>query len=98
MDFAPSRRQEEVKRKTRRFVEEHVLPKADKWDKTNKFPLETWRALSRSGLAGIPIPSEYGGGGHDVVSYVLAVEEISKGSAALGVTLAVHTSLVSQPL
>jgi len=98
MDFSPNRRQEEVRRKTRRFVEEHVLPKADHWDKTNKFPMETWRELARNGLAGIPMPTKYGGSGHDVGSYVLAVEEISRASAALGVTLAVHTSLVSQPL
>ncbi len=98
MEFALSKRQEAVVRKTRRFVEEHVLPKADRWDKTNKFPIEAWRALGKSGLTGIPVPRKYGGAGQDVVSYVLAVEEISRGSAALGATLAVHVSLVSQPL
>ena len=98
MDFLPSKNQEQVRRKARRFTEEHVLPKADKWDKSNKFPMDAWRELARSGLTGIPIPRKFGGAGHDVVSYALAVEEISRGSAALGVTLAVHTSLVSQPL
>lgn len=98
MDFLPSKNQEQVRRKARRFTEEHVLPKADKWDKSNKFPMDVWRELARSGLTGIPIPRKFGGAGHDVVSYALAVEEISRGSAALGVTLAVHTSLVSQPL
>jgi len=85
-------------RKVRKFVDAHVSPNADRWDKSNKFPLDAWRALSRAGLTGLPIPVKYGGGGLDVVSYVLAVEEISKASAALGVTLAVHVSLVSQPL
>ena len=98
MEFALSKRQEEVLRKTRGLVEKLILPKADGWDKTGKFPMDAWRALSRAGLTGIPIPRKYGGGGQDVVSYVLAVEEISRGSAALGVTLAVHVSLVSQPL
>jgi butyryl-CoA dehydrogenase len=98
MEFALAKRQEEVLRKTRGLVEKLILPKADGWDKTCKFPMETWRALSRAGLTGIPIPRKYGGGGQDVVSYVVAVEEISRGSAALGVTLAVHVSLVSQPL
>ncbi len=98
MEFAASKRQQDVVRKTRRFVEDHVLPKADRWDKRSKFPMEAWRSLAKSGLAGLPIPRKYGGGDQDVVSYVLAVEEISKASASLGVTLAVHVSLVSQPL
>ncbi len=55
-------------------------------------------ALAIAGLTGVPIPHKYGGDGGDVVSYVQAVEEISRGSAALGVTLAVHVSFVSQPL
>ena len=98
MEFALSKQQEEVLRKARRFAEQLILPKADGWDKSKKFPTETWRAMARGGLTGLPIPRKYGGGGQDVLSYVLAVEEISRGSAALGVTLAVHVSLVSQPL
>lgn len=98
MEFAFSRGQEEVLRVVRRFSERLVVPKADGWDKSNKFPMETWRAMAKAGLIGLPIPRKYGGAGQDVLSYVLAVEEISRGSAALGVTLAVHVSLVSQPL
>ena len=98
MDLGLSRAQEAVRRKVRRFVEEHVAPNADAWDRSGEFPAAAWRALARSGLAGLPIPSRYGGAGKDVTSYVLAVEEISRASAALGVTLAVHTSLASEPL
>jgi butyryl-CoA dehydrogenase len=98
MEFTPSKRQEDVLRKTKRFVEEHVLPNADRWDRAKQFPRDAWRTLARLGLTGLPIPRKYGGGGQDVVSYVLAVEEISRGSAALGVTLAVHVSVVCQPL
>lgn len=98
MDFAPSVRQKQLLRRVRSFVDERVSPRADRWDKTDKFPVEAWRGLSRAGLTGLPIPKKYGGAGEDVMSYILAVEEISRGSAALGVTLAVHVSLVSQPL
>lgn len=98
MEFTPSKRQEDVLRKTRRFVEDHVSPNADRWDRTKHFPRDAWHTLAKVGLTGLPIPRKYGGGGQDVVSYVSAVEEISRGSAALGVTLAVHVSLVSQPL
>ena len=98
MDFAPSKRQIEVLRRTKKFVEKHVLPEADRWDKGGKFPIRAWEVLAKQGLTGIPIPRKYGGSGQDVVSYAMAVEEISRGSASLGVTLAVHVSLVSQPL
>ena len=98
MDFAPSRHQDEIRKRARRFTEEHVLPHADAWDKSGEFPKAAWNALVKAGLSGIPIPAKYGGAGRDVVGYALAVEEISRGSAALGVTLAVHISLVSQPL
>jgi len=98
MEFTPSKRQEDVLRKTKRFVEQNVSPNADRWDKTKQFPKDAWQKLAKLGLTGLPIPRRYGGAGQDVVSYILAVEEISRASAALGVTLAVHVSLVSQPL
>ncbi len=98
MEFALNKGQGDVLRAARKFAEQLVLPKADGWDKSKKFPTDTWRAMARAGLTGLPIPRKYGGGGQDILSYVLAVEEISRGSAALGVTLAVHVSLVSQPL
>lgn len=98
MDFTLTKPQQEVQRRARRFVEDHVLPHADTWDRIGKFPREAWKALAKANLTGIPIPRKYGGSGLDVTGYALAVEEISKGSAALGVTLAVHVSLASQPL
>jgi len=97
VEFSVSKPQAAVMRRTRRFVEDYVLPNADRWDKCKKFPMQAWGALRRAGLTGLPIPRKYGGAGQDVVSYVLAVEEISRASAALGVTLAVHVSLASQP-
>lgn len=98
MEFSPSKRQNNVLKRVQKFIHSHVDDNADRWDKTGRFPLEAWRALSKAGLTGLPIPRKYGGAGEDVLSYILAVEEISKRSAALGVTLAVHVSLVSQPL
>ena len=98
MEFELSKHQKDTTKKVQKFVDTHVAPNADRWDKSNKFPMDAWRTLSKVGLSGLPVPAKYGGAGQDVLSYVLAVEEISKASAALGVTLAVHVSLVSQPL
>ena len=98
MEFALGRQHDEVRRKIRGFVEKHVAPHADAWDRGKEFPLEAWRALGKEGLTGLPFPAKYGGAGRDILSYVLAVEEISRASAGLGVTLAVHVSLASQPI
>lgn len=98
MEFAPDRRHEEVRREVRRFVEAEVAPHADAWDRNREFPTRAWKALAAHGLAGLPFPEKFGGAGRDILSYVIAVEEISRASAALGVTLAVHVSLASQPI
>ena len=98
MEFTLDRSHDDVRRKVRRFVEEHVAPHAAAWDRGKAFPREAWAQLAKEGLAGLPFPTAYGGGGRDILSYVLAVEEISRASAGLGVTLAVHVSLASQPI
>ncbi len=98
MDFALDRSHEELRQKARTFVEEHVVTHADAWDRKKEFPREAWDALAKAGLAGLPFPTKYGGAGRDILSYALAVEEISRASAGLGVTLAVHVSLASQPI
>jgi len=98
MEFGLDRSHDEVRRKVRRFVEEHVVAHADAWDRNKEFPREAWQALAKDGLAGLPFPAKFGGAGKDILSYVLAVEEISRASAGLGVTLAVHVSLASQPI
>ncbi len=98
MDFGLDRSHDELRRKVRRFVEEHVAAQADAWDRRKEFPRDAWRELAKEGLAGLPFPTKYGGAGKDILSYALAVEEISRASAGLGVTLAVHVSLASQPI
>ncbi len=98
MDFAVDKSHDELRRKVRRFVEQHVAAHADAWDRRKEFPRHAWAALAKAGLAGLPFPAKYGGAGRDILSYVLAVEEVSRASAGLGVTLAVHVSLASQPI
>ena len=98
MDFALDRSHDDIRKKVRRFVEEHVAADAAAWDRDKMFPRDAWKALAREGLAGLPFPAKYGGAGRDILSYALAVEEISRASAGLGVTLAVHVSLASQPI
>ncbi len=98
MEFGLDRAHEEIRKKVRGFVEEHVVPHADAWDRDKVFPRSAWTALAKAGLAGLPFPTSLGGAGRDILSYAIAVEEISRASAGLGVTLAVHVSLASQPI
>ncbi len=82
----------------RRFAEEEIEPKAAHYDKTREFPYESVRKCAELGLMGVSVDPEYGGAGLDTLSYVIAVEEISRVDASLGVILSVNNSLYSHPL
>ncbi len=90
--------QQMIQETVRDFAEEVVKPKARELDEKGEFSMETFKKLAELGLTGIPIPEEFGGAGADTLSYILAIEEISKvcGSTALG--LAAHTSLGTMPI
>jgi len=74
-----------------------VAPRAEHYDREKSFPYPIVERLAELGFLGIPIPEEYGGIGADTVSYVLAVEELSRGDASVGITVAAHTSLGTLP-
>jgi alkylation response protein AidB-like acyl-CoA dehydrogenase len=82
----------------RDFARKELAPRARHVDESGEFPLESFRKMAELGLLGIPFPEEYGGIGGDTLSFILAIEEISKacGSTALGV--AAHTSLGTMPI
>jgi len=82
----------------RDFAEKEIAPWAREHDHEGKFPGKLVAKLAQLDLLGIPIPVEYGGAGGDFLSYVLAIEEISRASASLGVILAVHTSVGTFPI
>ncbi len=70
-----------------------VAPKAQAWDKEERFPREIIPRLAELGLLGIRIPEEYGGSGLDVTSYAICVEEIAKVDGSLALTVASHNGL-----
>lgn len=75
------------------FAKNEIQPYAAEIDRTEEFPLETVRKMSKNGLMGIPFEKKYGGAGGDTYSYIMAVTEISKYCATTGVILSAHTSL-----
>jgi alkylation response protein AidB-like acyl-CoA dehydrogenase len=90
--------QREIRALARRFGEEAIAPHAAAWDREHRFPKEVFVALGELGLMGACIPEEHGGAGTDFLSYVLAIEELSRADGGVGVTVAVHTSAVELPL
>ena len=80
------------------FAEGECAPGAEERDEKEEFPLDLWKKCAELGLAGITFPEEYSGIGADYISYAIAIEEISKVDASLGVTISAHSSLCANPI
>ncbi len=98
MDLQLTRQQAMLQKLFRDFAEKEVKPLAAETDETERFPAETVRKMAQRGMLGIYFPQEYGGAGADYLSYVLAVEELSRVCATTGVILSAHTSLCCAPI
>jgi alkylation response protein AidB-like acyl-CoA dehydrogenase len=84
---------EMLRQAARDFAQNEIAPIAPEFDESGEFPLKTIRKMGGMGLMGIEVPEEYGGAGMDTISYVLALEEISKVDAAHGTVMSVNNSL-----
>src|SRR5262249_56400488 len=73
-------------------------PNARRWDAWHEWPGEAVRKLAELSLLGVAVPERYGGAGLDCVSHGLAVEEISRGDASVGVIMSVNNSLFCDPV
>lgn len=98
MDFELTEEQKMIQQMAHDFAEKEIKPKAPELDKTERHPTEIIQKMAELNLMGIAIPDTYGGGGADVVSYVVALEEISWGCASVGVIMSVNNSLVCDPI
>ena len=94
MDFNFTEEQLAIKEMARDFAENEVAPSAIERDIKAEFPYEIVKKLGEIGLMGMMVPPEWGGAGMDTISYVLALEEISKVDASVGVIMSVNNSLV----
>lgn len=82
----------------RKFADEELAPNAGKWDQKHEFPTDAVTQLSELGLMGINTPEECGGSELDALSYAIAMEEISRGCASVGVIMSAHNSLYLYPV
>ena len=98
MDFTLSKQQQMVQKMYKEFAENEVKPLAKKVDAEEYFPKETVEKMAKLGMMGIYFPKSVGGAGGDVLSYVMAVEELSKVCGTTGVIVSAHTSLCCDPI
>jgi short/branched chain acyl-CoA dehydrogenase len=98
VNFELSDEQRLLRDTVREFALAEVAPVAEELDREKRFPYEIVAKLGELGLMGIPFPQEYGGGGADTLSYVLAVEELARIDSSVCITMAAHTSLGTMPI
>lgn len=98
MEFSYSEKQLEIKAMLKDFAEKEIVPILDEMDRDAKYPLETVKKLGKMGIMGMPFPKEYGGAGLDYITYVMAVEEISKICPSHGVIVQTHNALCCWPI
>ena len=98
MDFELTDEQELIREAVREFADAEVAPIAAEIDRDHRFPWELLPKMADLNLMGMPFPEKMGGAGADEVSYVIAVEEVSRACASTGCILSAHTSLATWPI
>lgn len=98
MLFQTTAEHEALRKEIRRFAEAEIKPIAFSLDQNNEFPADIVKEMAKKGWLGLPYPKEYGGAGLDVMSYAIAVEELSRVDGGVGVIVSAHTSLGTYPI
>lgn len=97
MDLQLTKEQEMTREMVRNFAENDIAPFIPKME-AGEFPREILKQMGALGLMGMTVPAEYGGSEMDFLSYIIAIQELSKVSASIGVILSVHTSVGTNPI
>ena len=98
MDFSLDEQQEMVRDMVRSFAEERVRPGAAERDRSGEFPHDIFAEMGELGLLGMTVPEGYGGAGVDLLSYLIAVEELARVDAAVAVGMSVTNSVCCWPI
>jgi len=92
-DFALGEDVDALRDTVARFSNEQIAPRADEIDRSNAFPRDLWPRLGELGVLGVTVDEEYGGAGLGYLAHCVAMEEISRGSAAVGLSYGAHSNL-----
>ncbi|MEZ4268674.1 MAG: acyl-CoA dehydrogenase [Myxococcota bacterium] len=98
MDFALTEEQQLVQQSARQFADGKVAPIAAAIDREHRYPAELVAEMAQMGFLGMCVPEKWGGAEMDVMSYAIAMEEVSRACASTGVIMSVNNSLVCDPL
>jgi len=98
VNFELSEEQKQVRDLCHEFADEVVAPAAEELDREHRFGYDVVRQMAELGLFGLPFPEEVGGQGGDFLSYCIAIEEISRADAGIGITLEAAVSLGAAPI
>jgi alkylation response protein AidB-like acyl-CoA dehydrogenase len=95
IDFELSDDQRVLQKSVRELGARLIVPHARRWDEEERFPLEIIPAMGEMGLLGMQVPEKYGGAGMKAHDYVVALEEVARADASVGLTVASHNSLAT---
>ncbi len=93
MDFGLGEDLEALRDTVRRFAQDRIAPQAAEIDRSNEFPAPLWKEMGELGLLGMTADPEYGGSGMGYLAHVIAIEEISRASASVGLSYGAHSNL-----
>ena len=89
---------EALRAMVRDFADDEIEPRAEEWDRTHEFPLDTVRKMGELGLFGIPFPESVGGGGGDFTGLCIAIEELARVDQSMAITLEAGVGLGANPI
>jgi isovaleryl-CoA dehydrogenase len=93
LNFGLGEEVEMLRDAAQQFAQKEIAPRAESIDKENEFPMDLWRKMGDMGLLGITVSEEYGGSNMGYLAHVIAMEEISRASASIGLSYGAHSNL-----